>query len=103
MDVAHDSVIEADHVEVDQQVQALIPELDVRQKLRLMIRNDSRDCLGLGHDTLLDQQVDPIVDVQIDAIVAFVMSRSSGSILCDSATSAPLRQESPTKHARTLI
>ncbi len=66
---SHDTVLQAGDIEIDQQAYAIVPALELRQKLRFMNRNDLRDRLDLDDNALLDQQVDAIGNVQYKTVV----------------------------------
>ena len=74
MDIARDSVFETDHVEIDQQADAVIPEIDG------------------GVNNLAAYVVDRNVDSQT-VIASRVLVMAVGDALRDSAPSAPPRQK----------
>ncbi len=71
MHFSHDPVFEAGHIEIDQQAYSKVPKPDpLRQKLRFMNWNDLRDRLDFDHHTFLDEQVDPIGNLQHETVVS---------------------------------
>jgi adenylylsulfate kinase-like enzyme len=58
--LSDDSVFKTDHIEIDQETNAIIPKPEMGYQLRLVDGDELRDGLGLNDDTVFDEQIDAI-------------------------------------------
>jgi len=103
-DLTDNAFSEASHVEIDQETETVVPELQLREQLCLVNRDDLCDRLGFDHNTVVDQKINSIGDIELDPIIPhrdgdFAADREAAlaQFVCETHLICPFEQ-SRSKH-----